>query len=157
LIKLRTITRAVDRVGNVIMIAGMAVMTMVIMVNIFMRFFGESLLGTYEVVQLASVVVVSLAVVYTALKRMHIAVEILTSRLPQRARMICYITGRSLSAITCAMLTWAVATYAWKGWVIGEQTSTLEIFLPPFRFFWALGCALLCLVFITHIFEVPEK
>jgi TRAP-type C4-dicarboxylate transport system permease small subunit len=139
------------------MIVGMVIMTMVVMVNIFMRFFGESLTGTYEVVQLASVVVVSLAVVYTALKRMHIVVEVVTSRLPQRARMICYTFARSLSAITCAMLTWAVATSAWKGWGIGEQTSTLEVFIPPFRFFWALGCALLCLVFITHIFEAPER
>jgi TRAP-type C4-dicarboxylate transport system permease small subunit len=157
LTKLTTIGRTLNWVGNAIMIAGMVIMTMVIMVNIFMRFFGESLVGTYELVQLSSVVVVSLAVVYTARKRMHIMAEVVTSRLPQRARVICYRIARSLSVITCAVLTWAVAKSAWEGWLIGEETSTLEIFTPPFRFFWALGCALLCFVFITHVIKVPEK
>lgn len=155
--KFRTIGRTLSWVESTIMIAGMVVMTMVIMINIFMRFFGESLVGTYELVQLSSVVVVSLAVVYTARKRMHIAAEVVTSRLPNHVRVICYRIARSLSAITCALLAGAIAKSAWESWLIGETTSTLDIFAPPFRFFWALGCALLCFVFITHVFKVPEK
>jgi TRAP-type C4-dicarboxylate transport system permease small subunit len=157
LARFSAVVRSIVRGGNVIAMTGILAMMMVVIVNIFLRFFGESLTGTYEFVQLASVVVISFAVGYTALEHMHVVIGVVLERLPRRAQQICYRIARSISAVTSAVLAWAAGTYAWRYWPLGEESSTLDVFLPPFRFLWAFGCLLLCAVFLIHAFQGKKQ
>jgi TRAP-type C4-dicarboxylate transport system permease small subunit len=151
------VARLLVRIGNIIGITGILVMIVIIMTNIFSRFFGESFAGTYELVQLTSVLVISFAILYTQIKKMHIVVNIVLVRLPQRIKAICYRFACFISAGICAVLAGTCYIYAWRNWLIGEHTATLKIFLPPFRIVWGIGCLLLCVAFLVHMFERQKE
>lgn len=133
-----------------------AALTMiVIVVNVIGRFFfRQPLHGTIEIVEIMTVVVVYSVLPYTELRRRHVHVELVVSKLPGRVRAV-------LASIMCfagtaffltmggqaCRLTWANLSPS----VLA--TDTLSIPFAPFVFVIAIGSLLLGLEMLINAFH----
>ena len=140
-------------IGSVCMVAVMVT----IVSNVILRFFGESILGTFEIVELLIVVMVAFALGYTAIKQGHVAVTIITSRLSQPVRTIFAIITTFLSLGIWGLIIWQGTEFAWVKWLVPEVTYLLRWPVPPFRFAFVLGAIILFLVLLTDLFRTLRE
>jgi len=129
--------------------------------DVILRSFGRPIPGTFEVVGFLCVVVIAFAIAYTQILRGHISVEIVVSRLPQRARA-------AVSAITCLfclvffiLLAWQSGVFGTILWLSGEVSPTEKIPFFPFVYGIGLACVPVCLVllaeFLRSLAQVVKK
>lgn len=119
--------------------------------NITIRIFWKPITGTYELVGLLSVVFSSFAITYTTLKHCHIAVNVLTSRLPQRAQAICNIIVSLIGVLLLFLMAWTGGKFAMEQWVKKEITDTLYIPIAPFRFVLVVALVFFCLILVMDL------
>ena len=146
---LERITKFLNHV--LIGIAGVFLVAMVGLTcaDILSRLLWVPILGSVELVALFGSVVTAFALGYTQLRRGHIWVDVLVSLFPDRVK-------RGLNIINCLVCMGFFAIVAWRITVwsttlvrTGELTETLRIIYYPFSYAVALGCAVLCLVFLA--------
>jgi len=103
---------------------------------------------TLEVGLIMQVVLVSLASAYALIVGAHVKIELLTERLPQKARnwLNCFnaITGALFCLLLCVLL-WRTATWSLK---VGNYTEMLEFPLAPLQFLMFGGMILLGIQFL---------
>jgi len=103
-------------------------------------------MGTIEIVELVMVIIVSIAVPFTALQGRHIRVDLLTSRLPKRFKGAVLTLGLLLSTSIFGLVTYQCIVVALSYLVkTGQVTHVLSIPYVPFRFMLAVGMLLLTL------------
>ena len=122
--------------------------------NIFMRLIWMPVRGTFELMGYFGAVVTAFALGYTQLKGGHINVDILVLKFSARTRKILLGVNNVICMIFFALVTWQVTKYGTTLWKTGEVTETLRIIYFPFTYCVALGCAVLCLVFMTDILKI---
>lgn len=147
------ITTVCGAIGVIFLVLVMAV----IMTNIFMRAFGHALIGTYEAVQLLSVVTASFCIGYCAIKKSHVVVSIVIIRLPERVRTLFYIITTTIAIGLWALIIWKGAVFAWQHLVKGEVTTIMRWPIYPMRFVFVLGAIILCLVLITDLLKAVRR
>lgn len=135
-------------------------MTLVVVINVVGRFLlNQPLSGTIELVELMIVIVTFIAIPYTAVKRGHVRVGVVISRLSRRAQAILGSIGFFLSAGIFAVITYqggvVAMSYAQN---LSRTTDILFIPFAPFKFVMVLGCLLLCLKLLEHVFHpIPPE
>lgn len=139
----------------------LSIMALVVVSNVVGRFlFHKPLLGTIELVELMMVTIVFFAMPYTAIKRGHVRVDLVTSRLSRRTQVILGSITLFLSAGIFGIITYQATvnaiSYAQR---LSKATTILFIPFAPFRFVMALGCLLLCLKLLVYVFHPlpPEE
>lgn len=141
--------------------AALYIIILVVVVNVIGRyFFHKPILGTVEIVELVVVVFAFLAMPYTALKRGHVFVELITYRLSRRIQAILARIAFFLSAAGVAFMTYQGIIFAIEfSRDLRQATDLLHIPYAPFRAVMALGSLLLCLMLLVHIFQPlpPEE
>lgn len=112
--------------------------------------FNRPIPGTVELSQYMLSVFILLGFAYTHQERAHVAVSLLTSRLPYRAQLILRIITTCLILLVCCIL-------AWQGWVVGIEEKTVSDMLRvpqyPFRLLVAFAACTLCLQLLTDLGE----
>ena len=150
----RAIDRFVSPISRVSTWVAMAVVMGImcfITVNVIMRYgFNFPIRGIGEVVEVMMVLLIFFALAYAAARGGNIAVTLVISRLPQRARVV-------FGIITCFLSVGVVGLISWRSirggirmmlyW--GEETAVWGIPIFPFRFALAFGITLLCLKLIA--------
>ncbi|NMA23794.1 MAG: TRAP transporter small permease [Spirochaetales bacterium] len=122
----------------------------------FYRFLGGVIAGTYELVELMIVVSGAFSLGYTALKRGHITIGIIVSRVPQRIRIILERVTSAISLCLWTIMAWATFSIIHERW-LREQSQLLQISYFPFRFALLLGLILFCIVILIDLFLAPHK
>jgi TRAP-type C4-dicarboxylate transport system permease small subunit len=111
--------------------------------------------GAYESTSALMVVIVFGGIAYAQLKKRHISVALVASRLPSRAREILSLTGLVLGAAYFGVLTWRCALFFWESWLIKESEASLIHFpLYPSKFIMIVGAGLMFLQLLVDIVHV---
>ncbi|MFC1535037.1 TRAP transporter small permease [Thermodesulfobacteriota bacterium] len=115
----------------------LAVMVLVI-ANVLVRAMGSAIPGSYELVEAGIIVVASLALSYTAMRKAHVAVDIVFDLLPNKVKMIFTMINQLESLFVIGVIFWvSLLLVLERGWE--EETHLLEISFWPFRAVWVYG------------------
>lgn len=141
---------------NYLAYLGIVFMALVIIANVIGRyFFRKPILGTVEIVEMAMIIIVFLAISFTDLYSGHVNVDILISKFPKPIQKTIAIVTNSLCLIIVGILTYkSFANAIDYIKTPGEVTSLLEIPLSPFRFIVAVGFLLLFFNLLTRTLNI---
>ena len=128
----------------------LSAMTVMICANVFFRFFGIPLNGTFELMGLFGAIVTASALGYSQITKKHIAIDILVCRLSHANRRVLDFINYLLSAGFFAIAAYRMAIWAGILRQTGEVTETLKIIYYPFVYGVSLGCAVFALVFLNE-------
>ena len=138
--------------------AVLAVMMFLTFTDVSMRYvFSRPILGSYDITECMMAIVIGFGIVYCAVLKGHISIELVVSRFPQRTQAI-------IDSITCliglglfSIITWQCALLAGEHFESGLGTYVLVIPVFPFVGVVALGSAIFTLVLLTHLVEFLSK
>ncbi|MBI4969676.1 MAG: TRAP transporter small permease [Rhodospirillales bacterium] len=98
------------RVVEAVLVAGLAVMAVLVFGNVVLRYaFNSGITLSEELSRLIFVWLVFLGAILAALEHAHIGVDLVVRRLPKAGKKACVALGGILMLIVCLML-------AWGGW-----------------------------------------
>lgn len=125
-----TLTRVLALVGAAMLMGGM----LVTCADIVVRGFGNGIFGTTEMVQLAMLLIVCLAIPYTFMVEGHIGVEIFTDGLGLRVQSLVKAFAAMLGILFMSGIFWFGAKKALQKIEYGDVSMNLGI---PLGYFWA--------------------
>jgi TRAP-type C4-dicarboxylate transport system permease small subunit len=148
------IERWVRHISNAALWLGAASLLLLAGVIVFAalaRLFGTALVGSSEIVDVAIIVVASMALVAGTAANTHPSVHILTSRLSDRRQRALKILASLLACaffgLLCYESTRVLIDYA----RLGEHTQLLRINITPFRALWVLSLAVICVLLLLRV------
>lgn len=151
------ITKSFDYISRV----GLFALLVLVVANVILRYGWTSIQGTYDYVQLLTAVSVTGAVAYCAYEQGHIAVEILTERLPERLQAIVGSVVGLLSVGLFAVASWQCVVVGNSMKLVNETTMAVYVPLYPFMWFLAFGLALTAVaimpLWIKKIIKVVKR
>ena len=150
---IHSLTRVCDRIAQCAVVA----MMLIVVGNILLRIFWRPIYGTYDVVMVLGSIVVAFALGYCAVRRGHIAVEMVVARLPQRVQAIIDSITGILSLGIFAIIAWQCWVYGTDMWHRGEVSMSVYIPLHPFIYGVSFGCTLLCMVVLVDLIKALYK
>ena len=116
--------------------------------------FNHPIPGTVELSQYMLAVFILLGLAYAQQIKAHVAVSLITSRLPRYAQLVLSIIATLLSLSISGILVW-------QGWVIGiaEKTVSDMLRVPqyPFRLIVAVAAFLMCLELVVDLGDSLTK
>ncbi len=136
------------------MLSGLILFAIMLLVSIsvFFRYvLNQPILGSQELVQLGMVLVVMLAMPYTAIRKEHIKVDILERALGPNGRYMGNLIGRLLGSTVLSLLVWKSSHKMLDAWEYEDTTNMLELPLWPVYAAIALGMSLFVLVLIAEL------
>ncbi len=128
---LHRFTGGTNLIGGAFLIAGM----LLLIGNIFGRFFNFVIPGSYELFELFMAIPVAIALVYAALNSFHVVVNLLISRFTPKLALISEIVTSLLSFITWGVIAYAGGQLACENGLL-ERSDILEVPCLPFRIVW---------------------
>jgi len=133
--------------------AGAALLAMMALVNanVLLRPLGMPIWGAYELVGFLGSLTLSLALVRITLTRGHMAVEVVTSRLPHGLNRFLGLVNRVLGVIVMTLVAWRSGCYGWEIWHSGEVSPTLTMPFHPFVFGVALAFGISALAMLLDL------
>lgn len=100
---------------------GMAVMSILIFTNVVLRYgFSSGISASVEISRVILVWIIFLGAVVGLVKGVHLSVDAVLARLPQKARFICFLVAHGLMLWCC----WLVAQGSWSLTVIEWSNIT---------------------------------
>ena len=143
-----------SRIVNIVGAIVLAMMMFLVAVDVTLRYTIDlPVKGSVELVELMMIVVVFLAVAYTASQKGHVSIELVTSRLPQRAQAILDIFTSFLSLGFIILVIWRSILRGNTMWHDNHVTIVLGIPIFPFLYIIAFGCILLAIILIANILD----
>ena len=116
--------------------------------------FNHPIPGTVELSQYMLAVFILLGLAYAHQAKAHVAVSLLTSRLPHPVQLI-------FNIITTFLCLFISCVLVWQGWVVGidEKTVSDMLRIPqyPFRLLVALAAFLMCLELLIDFGDSLKK
>jgi len=141
------IERAIAQLSSLFMwlSAGTVFVVMALMVlDVLLRYFlNAPLRGTFEIVEMALVGIVFLALGHTQRTQGHVAVDLVAERLPSRLRRVTELVSATLACAISGVMTASLVLLASAPGASRETTDLLHIPTVPFRWLAAAGMALL--------------
>lgn len=148
------LSRFLDRLAGLFLSA----MVLLIVANIILReFFHKPFLGTYELVSLFSAALIGLALAYCAVQKGHIAVTIVTDKLPRLPKAIIESAVNIIGFCFWGVTSWQMLEYGRSLMNSGVVSPTTQIPFYPFVFLVAFGIFTLCLVLFIHSVQSLKK
>jgi len=141
------------RVLNTIAAGFLAAMMILTGVDVFLRYiFNRPVTGSYEMTEFMMPIVIAFGLAYCALEKGHVSVQLVTSKLPERAQVVMHIFANLVFLAVFILITWQTLLRA-KGMFDTGQTS-IVLYIPVFPFVLAvaIGSAALCLVVLRDLF-----
>jgi TRAP-type C4-dicarboxylate transport system permease small subunit len=137
-------------------VAGVALVAMVILTctNVLLRSVWVPIKGVYELMGFFGAIVTAFALGYTQMKRGHVGIDIVVNQFSAMTRGILNGINYFICMVFFALAGWQLAVWATTIRRTGELTETLRIIFYPFIYGVALGCFILCLVFLVDLLKV---
>jgi TRAP-type C4-dicarboxylate transport system permease small subunit len=142
-------------------LAGVAMVAMIalIVASVFMRYaMRQPMLGSNELIQMTSVVLVMLALPYCTFTDGHIRVDILDKIMGRWGRLIGDLIYRLTSIFVLSLLTYRATIKGLDALKWGDNTNMLSLPIWPMYTVLALGSALCVLVLVGQtILVITER
>jgi TRAP-type transport system small permease protein len=121
--------------------------------DVVLRYLGHPILGSYDLVSFGAAFVIGFALPGTSWDKMHITVDVLVEKIPER-RFLVDIVTRVMALALFVLLGWNLTTLGAGFFKTGEETLTIGIPLFPVAF--ALGfCAFLqCFALVGEMVKI---
>jgi TRAP-type C4-dicarboxylate transport system permease small subunit len=149
---LKRITKGGTFIGGIFLIAGM----LLLMSNIFGRFMHFVIPGSFELFELIMAIPVSFALVYAALQKTHVVVDLIISRFPPRLGAASEILTSVLSFAIWALIAWGGTLLAYENG-LREMTDLLKVPYLPFRVVWLFCLFLFCLTYLVDLSRAVRR
>jgi len=151
---LRAIAHPLCRSTVGVVVAILFVMMLLIVAEIFSRFlFKYSIPGVIEVTEFMMITLAFFGMGYTALRKGHLTVDLVTDHLPRRIRVVLGIfTGLFCMAVVFVM-AWQAALQVGAMHESGETTGVLGMPYYPMFIIVAIGVFLFLLVLLADFFD----
>ncbi len=144
------LSRLLDQAAGFFLVATIVL----IVLNILLRaVFKTPIFGAYEYVGLLTALVIGLAIAYCGVQNAHIAVTLVTERLPARLQTLISIFINLISMCFLAVCAWYVGLYAGSMKDSGLVSPTTQIPTYPFVYLIALGLLVYSLVLLVRTIE----
>jgi TRAP-type C4-dicarboxylate transport system permease small subunit len=158
---LERILHSLSRWLNWVAAGALAAMMLLVGVNVLLRLFGRPIWGSFEIVGFLGAVLISFALLYTTITQSHVAVDIVMSRLPQRAQAVIGRITTFLSFGVFVVIAWQSARFGMNLWQSGQVSSTLRLPLHPLlfgiAFAFAIASVVLLVDFINSMTQAVKK
>ena len=120
-----------------------------IFTDVILRYvFNRPFPASTTVCEFALLIVVFLGVAYTQLKKEHLSVDVVTSRLPPRAAIVVDTTTSLISLVLVGVLIWRGVVNAPSFMHIGQTGGVYETPPAPFAAVIPFGCTLLLIMLL---------
>ena len=120
-------------------------------ISIVSRLFGRVILGSYEMVELMMVVTAGFALVRTTLKKTHVVVEIIITRLSRRTQIVTEIFHNIVATCLWGLMAWETLMLLIEKGFSGEgRTEIIKAPYFPFKLLWTIALILSSLVFLMN-------
>jgi TRAP-type C4-dicarboxylate transport system permease small subunit len=110
--------------------------------------FGHPIPGTVELSQYMLAVFILLGLAFSQQVKAHVAISLVTSRLPQRAQLL-------LSIVATVLCLFISCILVWQGWMVGVEERAVSDMLRvpqyPFRLIVAVAAFLMCLELVIDL------
>ena len=155
---LEKISFSVTRFINAIGVFFLAVMMIIITLDVILRYFFNSPIdGSLELIRFVLVLTVLLAIPYTTVRKQHVSIDIVTSKLSEKTRYRLESLMVFLALILTSLVVWRSIKYALLKHQTNEMSTILHIPFSPFVFVVAFGFALMGCVLLIQLFRLVEK
>lgn len=143
----------IERTTKLGIVAGGGFLLVAMMIhvsNILGRFFKFVIPGSYEIFELIMVIPVGFALVYAALHKYHVTVDVIVTRFPEKLRAAADILASLLGFVIWGLIVYAASAMAAETG-LQELSETLEIPYLPFRMIWIFCLLLFCLTYLVEL------
>lgn len=148
------VTNTASRIVNSVGVGVLVLMMLFIIVDVSLRyFFNRPLTGTYEIIEFLMAIAVFSAMAYTAVKKGHIAVDLVTSRFTLRAQAAIESIVSLIAVVLCSLMSWQTAVWGETQRRVGTATMMTDVPFYPFIWVAAFGIGLLSLVFLVNLIK----
>jgi TRAP-type C4-dicarboxylate transport system permease small subunit len=148
----RRAVHALSRCLNWVSMGAVVAMMLLVCVNAIARPLGRPLLGTFEMVEFLTGIVVAFALPFTTAIHRHISVDLLTHRLSKQRQVKVDKIVFTISLGIFGLLTWQLFVYAADLSRTGTVSATLRLPVAPIVYATGLCCGVVCLVLIANLF-----
>jgi len=150
------IVRRTGGIGSIIGALFLVIIMIIVVLNVVVRFFGPTIIGTYELVTYMIVVTVAFALVRTTLEGAHITVNIFISRFSEKIQIMVGILTSLVGLSIWLLITWAsIQLLLERG--LSEKTDLLKLPIFLFRGVWIFGLILFCLVLAGDLYKLIRR
>ncbi len=147
-------SRFVNIVGCIILIC----MMIMIVIDVFMRYiFNMPVPGSVELVEFMMGAVVFTGMAYAGIKKAHIGLGFLISKLPERYQAAIDIFNFSISTLFFILIVWKSILQAIVLYNSNQTSNVLGIPIYPFIIVLTVGSGLLALVFLLFLINATLK
>lgn len=154
------IERLIARASSAIAaIAGVALLAMLALTvtNMVLRVVASPLSGTVDLVSLLAVVVNGFALAEAQRHKTHVAIELVTTRLPIRGQLIVGAVTTLLSIAIFTTAAWQLTGYALNLSNANARTDSLGLSYWPVALLLALGILMLVLVLVRDLLLIGRQ
>jgi len=151
---LRAVVYRLGQTINVVSMVALLLVMVLIGANTLLRsLFDKPILGTYEIVCLASSIVVFFAMARTEHLKGHITVTFLVSRFSLRAQIIFEVIASFFGVVVCSLICWEGISFGNDFYTSKEVTTALGLPIYPFAYGMSLGFGVMGLMFFLNIYD----
>jgi TRAP-type C4-dicarboxylate transport system permease small subunit len=151
--------KLIHNTGRIVTIIGGALLVgimLLIVANVFYRFFGGVIIGSYEIIELTIMPVAGFSLVYAAIWKTHVVVKILVSRFSKRIQAITESFASLLGIGLWGLMAWSTVGF-FSGGRLLDRTEVLKIPFLPFRYVWVFGLLLFSLVILVGLYRALSR
>jgi len=125
---LRKLSAALDRAEEIFMAAALAFMTIVTFVQVVLRYlFGTGFVWSLEATTYSFAWLVLIGMSYGVRTRAHIAVDLLTTRLPPRAARAIAVAALAASLAYCGLMIYGSAAFVDRLMTLGNYARDIPL------------------------------
>lgn len=143
------VSRMMSRIASVFLF----LMMLLTVADVFLRkVYSKSILGTVEVTEFMLLIVVFFALAHTEVLNGHVKVDLVMSRFGPRAQAFVDMITQLVCFVLCILITWSTLVYSEMMRAAGERSQDLWLYVFPFIYIVAAGCAVLALTLLIKTF-----
>ena len=143
------LSKAANWVGGLIL----ALMMLLTVVDVILRYLGRPITGTFELMSFAGALVAGLAIAQTSLDGAHVNVDILTEAVSGWRRDIIIIFTKLIGLGMFILLSWALFVKGSDLYKTGEVSLTLHVPYYPVAYGLSFCSFVECLVLLSDILK----
>lgn len=122
------------------------------------KLFNTPVPATYETTETLMVALVFGGLAYAQLRKRHIQVELVTSRLPPRVRSFLDLIGLLIGTVFFILLTWRGAIFFWRSWLMGEcEPSLIRFPIYPSKLVLLIGAGLMTMQLLIDLYHTAAS
>ena len=157
--KIREAATKVCKGIAVVAMAVIIIIMLVLVIDIVLRFSTENkaIRGTYELTEMAMIVIIFLSLAITQIEKEHIHVSMFIDRLPYRAKTFINAAVSAFTTVLSAIVFYASLLLATGHQTSGITTAVLYVPLYPFSFIMSIGLLSLTVVLLLDTVDYLIK